>query len=690
VPRESFSIILCAFTALTMPPPARADDTPVPTVTVAAKKEAVVRKIDRTVHDVANVPRAANGSAQDVLQSTPELAVTADGRIAVKGNAQVTVLVDGKPNAMLSGSGEERAVALQTMSGADIASVEVITNPSAAYDANGGAIVNIVLKRSRKPGVHAQLQGSAADHGLSNLGWSGDATRGAISVHGNLALRHDGTLKERRAETDWFAPDGDPAGHALQTSTVFVRRVVESAGVGIDAALGGNDTVSLSARRNARRSHPPFDTLNELRTGDTATVYHRISDGPNEQADDSASLAFSHSGIGSALKATLQRSTTTALVDKSYRDVFLAPARATGYSHGATRSTRRLDGATVDWTRTLAGSQWGVGVDVQDRTDAIGNYQASIDPATRTETPDPNTTNAYAVRTLRAAAYLTGQVTRGKWELLLGGRAEDTTLRVRPGSGTGRWRAFNPSLHLKYALMDAADLTLGYRRSLQMPDPRDLDPFTTYVDAQNRSRGNPGLQPQRLAAWEAGVHAHGSHLDGGFTTFYRGSSATVFDARSVAGGVLVTTKQNGGYARSAGVTGTLDWTPGAALRLGADGGVYRVLLGTPDLGGTVRQGGAAGYVNVRAGCRAGPDEVALDAHRQSAGITPLGRHGATSSVNLTWKRTLTPTLSLTVNASDVFDGSRRTYAFDGAMLRQAGSDHFVARRVYVGFVKKIG
>jgi uncharacterized protein YabE (DUF348 family) len=84
------------------------------TVVVAGKREAVVKKLDKTVYDVANSPRAANGTAQDVLQSTPEVSVLADGQISVKGNTQVTVLVNGKPTAITSGSSDERALALQT------------------------------------------------------------------------------------------------------------------------------------------------------------------------------------------------------------------------------------------------------------------------------------------------------------------------------------------------------------------------------------------------------------------------------------------------------------------------------------------------------------------------------------------------------------------------------------------------
>lgn len=679
MPLRPHSLILFALAAL--PGRAGADDAVPATVTVTGKREAVVRKLDRTVHDVASMPRAANGTAQDVLQSIPEVAVTADGEIAVKGNSQVTVLVDGKPSVMMAG--EERAVALQTMSGADIASVEVITNPSAAQQANGGAIVNIVLKRNRKRGARAQLRGSVSDRSLWNVAASGELAGPSVSTRASLAFRHDGTLKTRQSATSW---DASPGGRTLQSSRVFVRRKVASASIGVDAALSEIDTLSLSARHHARRSHPTLDTLNDVRAGAAETIYRRISVGPNEQTDDSASLAYSRRGDGTALKATLQRSATSGLVDKSYRDVFVQPARATAYSRGATSSRRRLDQATLDWTQTARHGQWGMGLDIQDEVNDLHNYQADVDPLTGAQAPRLDTTNGYAVLTTLSAAYLTRQLAHGKWEALLGGRIERTALRVHPVQGavrTTHWQAFNPSLHLKYAAGDQSDLTLSYRRSRQRPDPGDLNPFTTYVDAQNLSRGNPGLAPQRVSSWEIGANTQG----GSVGAFYRASRDTVVDARSMdSHGVLVTSKQNGGRARSAGVTGSFDWTLDAQLRAGVDGGAYRVMLDTPE---NARRDALAGYLNLRAAYKRGRDDVSIDAHVQSAGITPLGRYGSTSSVNLTWKRELTGTLSLTLNAGDIFDGSRRSYRLDSRTLRQEGFDHFVARRVYVGLVKAI-
>jgi len=191
-----------------------------------------------------------------------------------------------------------------------------------------------------------------------------------------------------------------------------------------------------------------------------------------------------------------------------------------------------------------------------------------------------------------------------------------------------------------------------------------------------------------VTSWEAGTHAGGSHLDGGLSAFYRIARNTVFDAHSLAGDVLVTSKQNGGQARSAGVTATLDWTPATGLRLGVDVGAYRIVLDTPDIAGPIRQDGVAGYLNARAAYSNAHDDLALDAHAQSAGLVPLGRTGPTGSVNITWKHAFGKALGLTVNANDLFDGSKRSYRTDTRTFRQAGFDHFVARRVWIGIVRK--
>jgi hypothetical protein len=208
------------------------------------------------------------------------------------------------------------------------------------------------------------------------------------------------------------------------------------------------------------------------------------------------------------------------------------------------------------------------------------------------------------------------------------------------------------------------------------------------IDAQNLIRGNPGLEPQRLASWEFGTNLGVTGLSAHVSAFHRASANTVTDARSFAEHVLITSKQNGGRARSAGVTGSPYWTLNAIVNVGMDGGVYQILLHTPDLFGQVRQDGISGYLNFRGAYRSGDEILSFDAHLLSSAITPLGRVGATSNVNLTWKHPLDKTLSLTVNLNDIFDGSRRRYRTDASTFRQTGYDHVVGQRAYVGLTKK--
>ncbi len=690
--KSVFNLIISTLVigCVTLTKESNAQDPANSSVTILGKKAEVTKKIDRTVYDVSNLPRAAIGTAQDVLQSTPQISVAPDGKISVNGNSNVTVLIDGKPSAVMSG--EEQAIALQTMSGADIANIEVMTNPSAAYNANGGSIINIVLKRNRKLGAHSKIQASFSDDRMRNVAVSGDVTEGNLSLNGSLADRRDGNLKIRQSIVDWQNPSSRESMQSVQKSEVFVRRHVESAALGIDYSLSKLDSLSFSGRYNSRRSKPLFDVLNERLDHTGESKFHRISYGPNEQSDDVVNLSYNHQSNDYVLKATIQHSNTVGLIDKSYRDIYLFPIRDQNNTRSATKSARHLSQAKVDWSHATDHGQWGIGLDIQSKFDDISNYQASLDILNNIEVPDLSTTNSYAVKTVLSAAYLTDRIKYEDLELLIGVRAEDMELSVEPNQlevrRTSHWQALNPSLNLMYSLNDTDSLSFSFRRSLQMPDSRDLNPFTTYLDAQNLNRGNPSLKPQILNSLEMGVDVENGDFRSNLSAIYRTSRDTVTDVRNFANHILITSKQNGGRASSNGVVGTIEWKPNSPLQLGVDIGIFKVMLVTPDLSASVRQHATTGYANIRATYGFKNSKLSLDAHAQSAGITPLGSFGKTSSVNLSWNHQLSTSLNFIVNANDIFDGSKRSYKTYTSTFRQSGFDHVIARRIYLGLVKK--
>ncbi|GGX32959.1 TonB-dependent receptor [Undibacterium squillarum] len=660
-------------------------------VEVIANKAPVVKKIDKTVYELSQFVAIDNMSVQDILRNLPDLNISAEGKMTVKGGTQVTVLVDGKPLAALTG--EERAVALQTMSAAELARVEVITNPSAAYAANGGAIVNLVLQRDRKPGQHAQFRASMSDHALWQTHLTADRTQRELSLHGTLSFREDGNLKQRYSMVHWRNPVNGQSGTNEQRSEVFVHRQVLSGSAGVDYLPNNADTLSISTHYNHRQSRPVLDVLKQDATQAQDTVFHRISVGPNTQTDADVSLSYSQQGANRALKLAAQQSYTDGLIDKSYRDVYVQPQRPEQQSHGNTNNRRSLSQLSVDWSYREDGVQWGAGLDWHRQTDRLANWQADTDPYSGKETLRTDVSNAYLVRTDVLAAYLTTQLQLADWGLLLGVRAEQPTTLVQSGefeASPSRQLAVNPSLHMRYALDEKRELSFSVSRSSQRPDPRDLNPYSSYVDAQNLTRGNSALQPQQVQMWELGGQTEEERWQSSFSVFYRSSRNTVVDARSFTDNVLITSKQNGGNARSAGMTVTLDSTLSPHWKLGLDAAIYHVWLNTPDGNNMVLQSADSGYLKLSATYQAGADSIALDASYTAAGLSALGGYGARSAVNLNWKHQISKKLHLTLNLSDFFDGSKNAYWTRSSYFDQRAWDHFVARRLTIGLVRKFG
>ena len=135
------------------------DATQLNEVVIRAEKTTVEIKLDKKVYNVGQDMMVKGGTASDVLDNVPSVTVDAEGNVALRGNDNVKVLIDGRPSNAIN-----IAEALRTIPADALDKVEVITNPSARYDAEGGGgIINIVLKKGKNLGLNGTATASAGD-----------------------------------------------------------------------------------------------------------------------------------------------------------------------------------------------------------------------------------------------------------------------------------------------------------------------------------------------------------------------------------------------------------------------------------------------------------------------------------------------------------------------------------------------
>jgi outer membrane receptor protein involved in Fe transport len=154
-------------------------------VNVVAQKSSVELKLDKKVFNVGKDILSKGGSANDILNNVPSVNVDVSGNISLRGNTGVSVLINGKPSMLTANNG------LSQISAANIERIEVITNPSAAYEAQGGAgIINIILKKNSMQGFNGSLQvgiGNPANHSLNaNLSYKTEK----VNLFSNIGYRY--------------------------------------------------------------------------------------------------------------------------------------------------------------------------------------------------------------------------------------------------------------------------------------------------------------------------------------------------------------------------------------------------------------------------------------------------------------------------------------------------------------------
>ena len=487
-------------------------------VTVSARAPTIRSTPDKKVFLVNQSLVSLGGSAVDLLQNIPTLQVDATGNVSLRGATNLKVLIDGKRS--LIGGGTIAQV-LQSIPASSIDRVEIITNPSAKYDAEGEALINIILKKNNASGFNGSVALTAGTRDNYNAATSVSYQSSRVNLYGNYSYQRRNTYSNGFQDMTYLLSP-DPAYYSNETFPSITITDLHSARAGIDYTLTAKDAISVSGAYNASST-----SRNESLTVNNLTAAHLL-----------AELSTRHNGTtGNANSYEL-----TADYTHKFRKPQQELTFDLDYSRGVTNNLQlyntyisNINGYPSDSTAVLKDSKLGrsSNYNVQlDYTSPVGktgrletgyrtqisttdNRQSdyNLDQASGEYDPDYSLINTFKSTSQVHAAYITFRQQINTFGFQLGIRGELSTfnadLQSFDSSGqlimlpvTVNTKGLYPNLQLTKRLGEGRQLQLSYSRRVNRPTPRELNPFLDVSDPVNYSAGNPRLLPEDIHSTE--------------------------------------------------------------------------------------------------------------------------------------------------------------------------------------------
>jgi hypothetical protein len=464
-------------------------------------------KIDRRTYRVKDNPHSAQADSLQLLRGLPAVTVSPDDTINLLGNSNVRIFIDGRP---YQGNAIQY---LRTLHGSDIERIEVITNPSAQYSAEGtGGIINFVLRKKQGEGVSGTAIAEVSSPG-----------------HGYV----DATVKAKHGKWTYELHTGGRTGTGARSTYHKLRSVEEVPGgaATINTEDGGSHARGSEGEGSAKVSYE-LDKGTSVSAKIEGAAWRDISsdqvdftgltpDFPSftERQRDKKPGSILIGELNVDHKGSREGETLTALF-RSYGST--EPQRsAADFSDGGSLSIerpQRLLGvySQADWQHPIGkseilsiGGSWNyrrfsqhyrfssTGGDGSLGSDTVDQYRATDDTL---------------------AAYATFQQPIGSWTVMPGVRVERNSRQIlSPGLADVRIDRTNafPTLHIEHPLTKTLDLTLSYAKRIDRPPADWLRPFRQVENVLTIVQGNPRLKDQSTDAYEINFHYHRNKVDAG-------------------------------------------------------------------------------------------------------------------------------------------------------------------------------
>ena len=529
-------------------------------VTVEAARELMEVGLDRRVFNVEQELTAAGGSALDIMENIPSVAVDFEGNVSLRGSTNVTILIDGRPSNLIGLSGSE---ALEQFPSEMVERVEVVTNPSVRYDPDGtSGIINIVMKEEHDPGYNGMVSLNASTGGRYSGSLNMNYNLGSVNLFGSYSGR---------------LSDMDGYGHNYRTSfladTTYMDQYRDfdnemdshNFTLGFDYEINDRNTLTLSAGSNSRdrESLSEIDYYAMDPHRDLDDVFHRNSFNTMDNSGYRVNMAFRrtfdeeyrewNTDISYSTRENIRSEENEQVFDPAF-----GSGRSNLYENTFTDGSSDMLRIQTDYEHPLGDEtklELGGQAYWRERGSDFRFYD--FDHESGQWENNEGLSNHFVHTERRFSAYGILSTILGHYSVQGGLRLEQANVeadqRTTDEVYTSNYFSFFPSLHLRRNIDQAQSVQLSYSRRISRPRGRQINPFPSYSDPYHISSGNPNLDPEYTNSLELGYTRYGNGTTINPSVFYRQTNGAISRFSTMdEEGVNYTTFDNINYEQSLG------------------------------------------------------------------------------------------------------------------------------------------
>lgn len=470
-------------------------------VVVIAEKSTVEIKLDKRVYNVGKDMMVKGGTVSDVLDNVPSVTVDTEGNVALRGNENVKILIDGKPSGL---AGINVADALKLLPADAVEKVEVITNPSARYDAEGGGgIINIVIRKGKSNGVNGSIIVSTGDPENYGVSTSLNKKGTNFNLFSNFGYNYRNNPGNSLTNAEYFNSDGTTSRYINERRTNERLSEGYNANFGIDLNLSKSLTWTnaLTFRESSGKNPDNVFFYNFDALQNPTFVRNRL----NDANSDEFSIEYTSNFTKKFEKDGHQLTVDIAVSQNRENEIATIYDQILG--DPSTLFTEITDNKQSQ-QRNLFQTDYVLPIGKDGRFEAgyRGSFQEGI---TEFEIAP---TSSYS-NTLEYNEYVNSFYTQygskiNKFSYFLGLRFEDSNIDVNSLTARDynnkKYNNLFPSATLNYEISDKSSLSLSYSKRINRPRGRFLNPFSTYSSNINVFQGNPDINPSLTDAVDVG------------------------------------------------------------------------------------------------------------------------------------------------------------------------------------------